>query len=233
MTGLRVGVDLDGVGHRFEQACAKAFLAQGWAHPLLREMAAEDGQARRWHWYEDVGMTLAEFLAACHRAADDGLLFTGHAWDGFAAALDRIRAAGHEVHIVTDRSFGSRPEVSQDLTRAWLTELGAAYDSLTFSSDKTSVPTDVFIEDKPSNYDALRAAGVACYLVTRPWNAEHPVPPMHRVRSVVEFADLVCDPHRCVRCRRMVGIGCSCGLPFAEKMRTVGMTLGDFRAVRS
>lgn len=32
-------------------------------------------------------------------------------------------------------------------------------------------------------------------------------------------------PNRCPECRRLLGIGCSCGLTFAEKIKGVGATV--------
>ena len=188
---MRVGVDLDGVGHIFERGFAASLLAHGgWGYTR----SAVDllyGEAQSWTFYEDLGLNLEEFTATCNYGADEGILFNGHVHDGFVDALARIKAAGHEVHIITDRAYGSTPEASRRITRLWLHELGVEYDSLTFSSDKTCVPTDFFIEDKPSNYDALVAAGVYCYLVNRPWNTDHVVPTSHRVASVSEFADIL------------------------------------------
>lgn len=37
----------------------------------------------------------------------------------------------------------------------------------------------------------------------------------------------------CKACKRMLGIGCACGMTFAEKMRSQSLVLpGNFRAVR-
>lgn len=41
------------------------------------------------------------------------------------------------------------------------------------------------------------------------------------------------DDKWCPDCRRMIGVGCACGLTFAEKVKTVPVNLGTFRAVRS
>lgn len=187
---MRIGVDLDGVGHIFERSFAESLVVYTGQHHSAAA-ALLTGQAQSWTFYEELGLTLEQFIEVCNHGADMGILFTGHVHDGFADAMARMKAAGHTLHIITDRTYGSTPKVSQDITKLWLYDLGVEYDSLTFSADKTIVPTDVFIEDKPENYDALDAAGVLVYLVNRPWNAHHSVPARHRIESISEYADIL------------------------------------------
>jgi len=73
----------------------------------------------------------------------------------------------------------------EDLTARVLERDGIKYHSLTFSGDKTIVRTDMMVDDKPENYNALRAVGTDAYLLTRPWNIH--VEKAQRVRSCAEF----------------------------------------------
>jgi hypothetical protein len=71
----------------------------------------------------------------------------------------------------------------------WLGYWGIPVTSLTFSRDKTVVPVDAFIEDRPENFQDLLDAGVDSYLVDRPWNQDFDFDPARRVKSVAEYID--------------------------------------------
>jgi len=161
---LRVGVDLDGVGFNFHSSFLR-YLDSISNGPYLNR-----GYCGDWHFYRKWGITDGEFVIYCNDAADKGLLFTGGVKRGFVNAMRRIKNTGSEIHIITDRNFGSTPEVSRELTRKWLKKYSIPYDTLTFSADKTIVPTDMFVEDKLQNYDDLVLAGTKAYLINRPWN---------------------------------------------------------------
>lgn len=174
---MRVGIDLDGVCYDFANS-VRAYLNQ--PHP----------DPERWEFYEDWGLSLDDFLGVCHDGVDAGVIFShGDPYANVAEAFGILAAAGHSIHIVTDRSFGSSG-ASAAATAAWLDRHGLRYDSLTFSADKTIVKLDVMVDDKPANYVALEAAGVESYLLTRAWNKQ--VPNARRVLDLLHFAEVVC-----------------------------------------
>ncbi|AXH68795.1 phosphatase [Streptomyces phage Comrade] len=184
---MRVGVDLDGVCYDFAHSFRRALFELG----VYNDYKVVEGEPDNWHFYLDWGLTQDEFVQFCHQGVDRGTVFGyGGPRDDAPAALSFLRAMGHSIHIVTDRSFGTVPENSHDVTRKWLSHFGFEYDTLTFSADKTCVPTDVFIEDKLENYDALVAAGVDCYLVDRPWNQDGD-DGRKRIKSIQQFATIV------------------------------------------
>jgi hypothetical protein len=181
---LRVGVDLDGVNYDFGASLRRYLLSVGYPEHLMTA-------PQRWEFYLDWGLTDAQFIDACHKGVDAGIIFrSGGTLPGASAALHRIADAGHEIHIVTDRSFGT-DDASQRMTREWAAEHDLPYTSLSFSRDKTVVPTDVFVEDKLENYDALTAAGRVVYLIDRPWNQVPGGDDRRRVGSISDFADAV------------------------------------------
>lgn len=184
---MRIGVDLDGVCFDFPASLRRYLETLGFS-------GLPTGEVRRWEFYEDWGLTLDEFLGYCNDGVDAGYVFSGPARDRAPQAIRALKNAGHEIHIVTDRSFGKNPIASEDATLHWLYGHDIPFDSLTFSPDKTSVPTDVFIEDKLQNYDALAASGCKPYLVDRPWN-RFPYAGLacerRRVGSIAEFAWIV------------------------------------------
>ena len=75
-------------------------------------------------------------------------------------------------------------------TREWLAKHDVPFDALFFDRDKTSVRTDVFIEDNLENYAALEGAGTFATLVAQPWNVDDPRD-LNRVSSVTEFVDMI------------------------------------------
>lgn len=185
---MRVGWDLDGVEHAFERGVFATIDYLGLKEKYDYEKTFPTGEPCCWTWYTHLGMNVDEFLEIAHKGADLEFIFHGHLI-GDPEQMRRVREAGHTVHIITDRSFGTTPEVSQEATRKFLEEFGYEYDTLTFSRDKTVVPVDTMIDDRIENYDALDVAGVRVYLLDRPWNQ---IPgERRRVYSTKEFADLV------------------------------------------
>lgn len=179
---MRIGIDLDGVCYDFAAAVRHHVITKGILAP---EACAN---ATRWEFYEDWGLNTGAFLAVCHDGVNDGVIFThGAPHHGVKKAWHRLITAGHTIHVITDRSFGSKG-ASQAATVEWLRVHDLPYDSITFTSDKTIVAVDAMVDDKPENYAALTAAGVETYLLTQPWNAH--VDGAHRVNDLTDFADL-------------------------------------------
>lgn len=180
---MRIGIDLDGVCYDFA-ASFRHYLHNHQGFPSWW-----NPQATRWEFYEDWGFSLDQFLDFFHRGVDAGVIFThGRPYTNTREAFQRIKTAGHSIHIVTDRSMG-KPGASEAATRAWLDRYDLPFDSLTFSADKTVVRLDMMIDDKLSNYDALKAAGVDARLLTRPWNQQQDN--RSRVLDLLHFADVV------------------------------------------
>lgn len=165
---MRIGWDLDGVYHVFSAGVHDHLYCEGLEH-LWKSGETEDPY---WNWYADWHWTDQQFVEFCNRAADHGCLFTGHVRDGFIDAFQEVRKMGHYNVIITDRSFGTTPSVSEQLTVKDLAANGIEYDELIFNRDKTVVFTDMFVEDKIANYDALVKAGTNAFLINRAWNQE-------------------------------------------------------------
>ena len=187
-TSLRVGVDLDGVWHDFAGSL-RYFLQTSHANKPFGDGTYPE--PLRWDFYLDWGLTLEDFLQACHDGVDAGIVFShGDPNEGSREVFESIRAAGHSIHVVTDRPFGTNG-ASEAATRSWLDHHGLAFDSLTFSGDKTIVNTDIFIEDKPENYTALDACGVEVWLVNRAWNESFDAE--RRLNNINEYVGKVAD----------------------------------------
>lgn len=179
---FRVGFDLDGCQVNFMDSCNK------WAAMIKAPFRFKEGV---WNFFEEVDMNVSEFITFCNAAADAGVLFNSEPYADSLEAFERIARMGHEIIIVTDRSFGKTPDVSEEITCDWLARHGYEYDELIFSADKTVGKADVFVEDKLDNYDALVAAGVDCYLINRPWNQVEGGDARKRISGMKEYADVV------------------------------------------
>ena len=184
---MRVGFDLDGVGYNFGDSVKRYLDHIGQGHVW------KSGPTKGvfWDFYKDWGWTSQQFVEMCNDGADAGFIFCGPARDNFADAVGRVARLGHEIIIITDRQFGSTPEVSHKNTENWLSEHGIEYDELVFSADKTKPRTDMFVEDKLENYDALVAAGVHTFLINRAWNVVEGGDTRMRINDVSEYADFV------------------------------------------
>jgi hypothetical protein len=183
---FRVGFDLDGVVYDFRRYLSEYLVSIG-----RPECRLEDALPH-WDFFEGWGLTLNEYLDLYRTGVDAGyVLRVGAPLAGSVEAINRIAAAGHSIHIVTDRSVASSPGLPAQLTEAWLHEHRIPFDTLTMSADKTVVPTDFFIDDRYENYVSRVQAGLSCHLLNRTWNEGLGDATTRRVSSVGEFADAV------------------------------------------
>lgn len=143
-----------------------------------------------WNFFEHWKMDAAEFVKICHDGVDAGFIFSGPTRPNAVEAVRAVKDAGHDVIIITDRQFGTTPEASHKATLEWLAEHGFPYDEIWFSADKTVRPTDIFIEDKLQNYDAVTEVGTPCVLIDRPWNQD-PGDYRFRIKDISEYPDIV------------------------------------------
>jgi hypothetical protein len=179
---MRVGFDVDGVLYNWH-----ASLRQFLGFDLDR---APDPTA--WHFHEQWGVTKEELGRAAMDGVDAGVVLTwGVPLPGAKETMDRIKALGHTIHIVTDRSAGE-PGNAQAATIKWLHAHDLPYDTVTFARDKTIANVDMFIDDKLDNYDALQMAGTLVYLLDRPWNQQEDAWPFRRrIFSLEQYGDII------------------------------------------
>lgn len=176
---MRIGIDLDGCAYDFVGALRSIVME---TYPTRLRMTFPEPTC--WEFWTEWGLTFEEWKACFDSGAADGSLF------GWLAPLDHgiISKLGqdHEIHVVTHR-----PEAAEATTRDWLERWRIRYDTLTFSDDKTSVPTDVFIDDKPENVRALLDNGVDALLFDRRWNRGANAVGLRRVSGWPAFRDYI------------------------------------------
>ncbi len=184
----KIGLDLDGVLYDFGGALRRYLIEEHswdpeWCPPPVR-----------WEFYLDWGLSLPGFLGICNKAADERKLWNVCGLLGgtrVVVDLERLKEAGHSIHVITNRSFGSHLAISHAETAQWLHFFGIPYDTLTFCADKTIVQTDFMIEDNVENYLALEKSGCRPVLIDRPWNQS--LDGAVRVPNIEYFVDLVLE----------------------------------------
>lgn len=175
---MKLGLDLDGCFHDFVGSL-RSIVSELHHLPYWRLP-----EPTCWEFWTEWNLTFDQWKACFDAGVESGVLF------GRYGPLDHgvinTLARDHEVHIVTHR-----PEGAEATTREWLERWAIKHDSLTFSEDKTVVPVDVFLDDKPENVRALLAAGVDALLFDRRWNRGANAQGLRRVSGWPAFRDYV------------------------------------------
>lgn len=187
MDSMRVGFDSDGCIDTFGDGVHDALIARGQGHLW------KSGPTKKaiWNFYEEWGWTFAQFKELVDWGVDQGYIFAGHWRPHAIESVRRIAEMGHQIIIITDRSWGSKPENSHRNTINAFARAGIEYDELHFTADKTSVPVDFMVEDRIENYDPLIAAGTPTWLINRGWNEVEGGDLRNRIDCISEYADAI------------------------------------------
>lgn len=182
---MRIGFDVDEVIYRFTKAY-HLWLNEAKGMDLDPEEEVQTyNWFMRWESYDEFALNL-------HDAVDAGKMY----WEGdlyepqIAHNLRELRAAGHTIHVVTARLFGIE-KCALEATKHFFAANDLIYDEMSIAKDKTSIQTDLFLEDNIKNYDALERAGTVSYLVNRPYNLLDDN--RRRVDTVDEFTGLILE----------------------------------------
>ncbi len=159
---MRVGLDLDGVGFPFVTEFKKLLRRNLSARPGFMEhefgvnptelMSKLHGQPRSWSWFKHQwGMTPDQFNGIFRMLVGQGLFAQAAPRDGYRALCSELIEAGHEVFIVTNRAVPGVEEKAIADTEGWIDRWDIPHTKLVITADKTSVPTDVFLDDYDGN----------------------------------------------------------------------------------
>lgn len=160
---MRVGVDIDDVLYPWFGLAHEACIRMGLA-------AISSPLPSTWSPFDEYGCTADEWYFALAEATVSGRLYGGSPIPGAVLGLQRLRDAGHSVHLVTARGFLAHGELIKAQTVQWISDYAVPHDTLTFAKDKTLVRTDVFADDAEHNLAALARAGVRTCLIDAPHN---------------------------------------------------------------
>lgn len=107
---------------------------------------------------------------------------------GAAEGVRKLRENGVRVRIVTHRIFDHAGKAAALVdTVKWLEENGIEYDSLCFDGNKGEIHCDSFIDDAPSNIEAIRANGTThCFAFDQLYNRELEGPRVYSWNDAVE-----------------------------------------------
>lgn len=162
-----LGIDLDGCAYPFVKNFTAYARQRGYEIP-------EDFVAKRWNFFEDLGLNIREFGDLIVEGIADEKVFIDLESDsdfpapGFYTALTKLREDRHNIHIITHRSMKG----AQTMTIRWLEFYGITFDALHFIEDKTVVKVDLLVEDSPINYERSIRANIPCIIFRQPYN-EH------------------------------------------------------------
>jgi hypothetical protein len=167
-----VGLDVDNVIFPFSEAFTE--YAERIHHLPKGSL---DPEANSWAWYKTQwGWDTEQFLWTYVEAIKRGLWYEPKPRPGALHNAKRLHDLGHEIRYITDRVVQGPQEsipghVAEDLTREWLSRFDfPQYRNVTIASDKASVKTDVYLDDKPENVRAVAATGATAILWGQPHN---------------------------------------------------------------
>lgn len=150
-TGFVLGVDLDGVVGDFYGFMRN--VAAEWLGKPVEELTTEVS-----YGLPEWGLKPKQY-PDMHRFAvtQRGLFREMEVIESAAPALRRLSDADVHIRIITHRLFipHFHKEAVQQ-TIEWLDNYGVPYRDLCFTSEKVAVGADLYIEDTPSNVEALR-----------------------------------------------------------------------------
>jgi 5'(3')-deoxyribonucleotidase len=176
---MRIMIDLDGCLYNWVESLRQEVFLNA-----IRDMP----EPTKWEFWDEWGLTYEEFKAVFTLGVNAGRIFArGEPAQGGVVVLQSLRQDGHTIHIVSNRSIGSR---SLTNTAGWIREWGVPYDTFTLAADKTIIKTDIAIDDCTDNLIALRKAGTRAICFDHPWNQDWNG---ERVSTWMEFYKLVKD----------------------------------------
>lgn len=164
-----VGLDLDGV-------CAD--YTDGFRRFWARHRGIEPNELATPPSYSLVSAgwgfnTTEDYLRHHRTAVNEGLYQNLPVITGAPEAAQAIAKAGAHIRIVTHRLIfgGSHEKIVSD-TAKWLDQAQIPYMSLCFTGLKDSVGAHVYIDDSPSNVQALRAMNFETFVFSQPYNRQ-------------------------------------------------------------
>lgn len=185
---LDVLLDIDGVLYPFPEMFTPYAAGQ-----LGRELELD---TTRWEFYEEWGVDYDAFVDLVTRGVvDRQLWWEGAPYADVPAAIDRLRSAGHRLHLVTARDITGQ-DAAMAATNHWIAQHDLLVESVNLAQDKPTVlaalgldPANcVAVDDGPHHVLAWEAAGVFAVVLDRwgTYRGDH-----RAARDLDAFADLV------------------------------------------
>lgn len=168
MSQYKIGLDLDGVTGKYEEAFrAHVAAVTGRAHSDLPSPTTFSFVEAGWC------STTDEYFALHAGAVNNGMFRNMSIYAGATDAVKRLREKGIRVEVVTSRFLpGTDPERVMADTKAWLAEHGIEYDDIHFTDTKADAGCDLYIDDAPHNIVALQASGKQTIIFEQQYNVD-------------------------------------------------------------
>ena len=150
-----IGLDLDGVAFEYAKGLRNHQMKVTGRDEADYPLATDYSFVKSGWPFENE----EDFRKAHAEAVDDGLYEKLEAIKGAVPALQRLAADGYKIRVITSRFIrpGQHAEVVRQTTRA-LDLAGIPYNEISFTSKKSEIFADVYVDDAPYNIDELRAA---------------------------------------------------------------------------
>lgn len=180
-------------------------------HEKAHEMGLHDNTKEAleiWHGHLQYNCSEEDWWAVFDELMYEGFYHNGPLIPGVVDEIRRLKAAGHQVHILTARGFMAHADEIRAATYEIIQNNDIPVDTITFDKDKVNgmisalggwTPPDArpsfdfAIDDGAHNYEDLDNAGVNVYLLELPhnkqWRSENPE--ARTVASVNEFVNLI------------------------------------------
>jgi FMN phosphatase YigB (HAD superfamily) len=144
-----------------------------------------------WEFYTAWGLGYDDFVELLGEGVRERRLWwRGAPYDDVLPAIERLRAAGHRLHLVTARDVHGIEQEAMDATVHWLDRHGIEVESVTLAQHKPAVlrqldvdvRTCVIVDDGPHHVAAFAEVGVYGVVLDRwgSYRGDHPT-----------FADLI------------------------------------------
>ncbi|MET0144362.1 MAG: HAD family hydrolase [Ilumatobacteraceae bacterium] len=185
---LDVLLDIDGVLYPFPELFTPYVAGE-----LGRDLVLD---TTHWAFYEQWGVDYDGFVDLVARGVAEGRLWwEGAPYEDVPAAVDRLRAAGHRLHLVTARDI-TDADVAMAATNHWIDEHDLLVESVNLAQDKPTVlaalglePAGcVAVDDGPQHVEAWHRAGVFAVVLDR-WGSYRG--DLLAVPDLTAFADLL------------------------------------------
>lgn len=186
MKEIRVGLDLDGVTAHYyaymRTYCAKEFgvLPESFPDPHSYSFV-ESG------W----GFDSEDHFRKVHgEAVQAGMYEALEMYEGASEALWRLSDAGYHIRVITSRfvNHGQNATVVAQ-TAAWLDKNNIPYRDIVFTSHKTEIEADFYIDDSPSNITKFREANKDVLIFDAPYNRNMGGPRADNWEDVVRWVE--------------------------------------------
>jgi 5'-nucleotidase len=178
-----LGVDLDGVCGDYTAAFRAVVAAE-------RDVDPETLDAERSWDFHEWGVAELGGFDAVHRTAvlEHRMFREMPVMAGAADALWRLSDAGVWIRIITHRlyvNWGHAVAVAD--TVEWLDKHAIPYRDICFLGNKPEVEADCYVDDSPTNVEALRAAGNLVVVYDAPYNRDLDEPRASTWEEVEQF----------------------------------------------